>query len=162
MLNQMIIKRIIPVIFVAAFGLSACVNNAGEKQTVGTLIGGGLGALAGSQIGSGKGQLAAVAIGTLLGAYAGSEVGKSLDKADQAHAENAYQQAQTAQLGQTVTWINPESGHAGTVTAVRDGKQANTGAYCREFKTAVTINGQTEEAFGTACQQPDGSWKIVK
>ena len=162
MLNQAIIKRIIPVFFVAAFGLSACVNNAGEKQTVGTLIGGGLGALAGSQIGGGKGQLAAVAIGTLLGAYAGSEVGKSLDKADQVHAEKAYQQAQTAQIGQAVSWNNPESGHAGSVTPVRDGTQAKTGAYCREFKTAVTIDGQTEDAFGTACQQPDGSWKIVK
>ncbi len=162
MLKQATSIRIIPIIFVAAFGLSACANNAGQKQTVGTLLGGGLGALAGSQIGSGSGQLAAVAIGTLLGAYAGSEVGKSLDKADQAHAENAYKQAQTAQLGQTVSWNNPQSGHAGTVTAIRDGNQAQTGAYCREFKTAVTIDGQTEEAFGSACQQPDGSWKIVK
>lgn len=162
MLNQTIFKRVIPVFFVAALGLSACVNNAGEKQTLGALIGGGLGALAGSQIGSGDGQLAAVAIGTLLGAYAGSEVRKSLDRADQAYAEKAYQQAQSAQLGQSVSWNNPESGHAGSVTAVRDGKQAQTGAYCREFKTAVTIDSQTEEAFGTACQQADGSWKIVK
>ena len=154
-------KRIVPVILAVAFGLAACTNDSGQKQIVGTLLGGGLGALAGSQIGSGKGQLAAVAIGTLLGAYAGSEVGKSLDKADQAYAEKAYQQAQTTQLGQTVAWNNPESGHSGTVTAIRDGKEAETGAYCRKFKTAVSIDGQTEEAVGTACQQPDGSWKIV-
>ena len=37
------------------------------KQVYGTLIGGGLGALVGSQIGGGKGQLAAVALGTLGG-----------------------------------------------------------------------------------------------
>lgn len=162
MLNPAILKRAVPIVLAVAFGLAACTSDSGQKQTIGTLLGGGLGALAGSQIGGGKGQLAAVAIGTLLGAYAGSEVGKSLDKADQAHAEKAYQQAQTTQLGQTVAWNNPESGHSGTVTPIRDGKQANTGAYCREFKTAVSIDGQTEEAFGTACQQSDGSWKIEK
>ena len=162
MLNQAILKQVVPVLLAVAFGLAACTTDSVQKHTLGTILGGGLGALAGSQIGSGKGQLAAVAIGTLLGAYAGSEVGKSLDKADQAHAEKAYQQAQTTQLGQTVAWNNPESGHSGTVTAIRDGKQANSGAYCREFKTAVSIDGSTEEAFGTACQQPDGSWKIVK
>jgi surface antigen len=25
----------------------------------------------------------------------------------------------------------------------------------------VTIVGKTERAYGTACRQPDGSWKIV-
>lgn len=162
MMDQAISKRIVPLLLAVAFGLAACTTDSGQKQTLGTILGGGLGALAGSQVGGGKGQLAAVAVGALLGAYAGSEVGKSLDKADQAHAEKAYKQAQTTQLGQTVAWNNPESGHSGTVTPIRDGKQAETGAYCREFKTSVSIDGQTEEAVGTACQQPDGSWKIVK
>ena len=160
MLIQVHLKRALPILLVAVFGLAACINDSGQKETIGTLVGGGLGALAGAQIGDGKGQLAAVAIGTLLGAYAGNEVGKSLDKADQAYAEKAYRQAQTSQLGQTVAWNNPESGHSGAVTAIRDGKELNSGAYCREFKTVVSIDGQTEEAYGKACQQTDGSWKI--
>ena len=45
---------------VLALALTACSNtDSGEKQTVGTLLGAGLGALAGSQFGGGKGQLAA-------------------------------------------------------------------------------------------------------
>ncbi len=155
------LRKVVPIIFVASLGLVACVNDSGQKQTIGTILGGGLGAVAGSQIGSGKGQLAAVAVGTLLGAYAGSELGKSLDKADQLHAEKAYQQAQTAKLDQKINWNNPDSGHSGSVTAIRDGK-TQSGTYCREFQTTVTIGSQTEEAYGTACQQPDGSWKLTK
>jgi hypothetical protein len=60
----------------ALFAVSACAGTPGEKQTGGTLMGAGIGALLGSQIGSGKGQLAAVAIGTLAGAVVGGEVGK--------------------------------------------------------------------------------------
>jgi hypothetical protein len=31
---------------------------------------------------------------------------------------------------------------------------------CREFNTSVAIGGQQQPAYGTACLQPDGSWKI--
>ncbi|MFQ5939023.1 MAG: RT0821/Lpp0805 family surface protein [Alphaproteobacteria bacterium] len=151
----------IATVVLLALALTACAEQYGPKQTGGTLVGAGLGALAGSQIGSGGGQLAAVAVGTLLGAFVGSEVGKSLDKADQMYAQQAAQQAQDGQLGQTITWNNPDSGHSGTVTPVRDGYNSG-GSYCREFQQTVTIGGKTEEAYGTACQQPDGSWKIVE
>lgn len=33
---------------------------------------------------------------------------------------------------------------------------------CREFDTVVTIAGRPQQAFGTACLQPDGSWKVVQ
>ena len=52
--------RVLSVVLVAA-ALSACTATGGQKQTGGTLLGAGLGALAGSQIGSGRGKLAAVA-----------------------------------------------------------------------------------------------------
>ncbi len=76
------------------FMLTACqtLQNS-PKQAGGTLLGAGLGALAGSQIGSGKGQLAAVAVGALAGAFLGGEVGKSLDKADKMSAERTAQNA---------------------------------------------------------------------
>jgi surface antigen len=34
------------------------------------------------------------------------------------------------------------------------------GSYCREFQNDVTIDGKKENAYGTACRQPDGSWKV--
>jgi hypothetical protein len=33
--------------------------------------------------------------------------------------------------------------------------------YCREYTKNVYIGGRTEQAYGTACYRPDGSWEIV-
>lgn len=155
----MTIRKFAPLVAVL-FLLGAC-QGAGQKQQAGTVIGAGLGALAGSQIGDGGGQLAAVAIGTLLGAYLGSQLGESLDNADRAAHNSAYQQAQTAPLNQPVSWNNPNTGASGSVTATRDGRNQSTGAYCREFEQTITVDGRSETRKGQACQQPDGSWKVL-
>ncbi len=153
------LKFVIPGL--VAIALVGCQNNPyGEKQTGGALIGGAAGGLLGSQIGHGSGQLAATAAGALLGLFVGSEVGKSLDKADQQYAMQAQQQAYAAPVGERITWNNPESGHSGTITPMRDGRD-QTGNYCREYQTTVNVGGQQQQAYGTACRQPDGSWKIV-
>ncbi len=145
----------------AMVSLAACATDAGEKQTLGTLIGAGLGGLAGSQIGSGTGQLAAVGAGVLLGGLLGSELGKSLDKADKLYAERAAQQSlERAPVGTTSSWSNPDSGNSGTFTPTRT-YTASQGLPCREYQTTVTIEGRTQQAYGTACREPDGSWKIV-
>jgi len=153
-------KKVAAVIMITAFFAACADRGVGEKEGVGTLIGAGLGALAGSQIGGGKGRMAAVAIGALLGAFAGNEIGKSLDKADLAALENAGERARSAPIGKTIDWSNPQSGNSGTVTPTREGRHTGSGNYCREFKQTVTIDGRTEEAYGVACRQPDGSWKI--
>ena len=40
-------------------------------------------------------------------------------------------------------------------------QQAGGQAYCREFQTTIVVDGQPQNAHGTACQQPDGSWQVV-
>jgi hypothetical protein len=35
-------------------------------------------------------------------------------------------------------------------------------ANCREFTRTVTIDGRNQQLVGQACQQPDGSWRIVQ
>ena len=142
-------------------GLGACSQNAGDKETLGSLGGAALGGLAGAQIGSGSGQLAATAVGALLGFFIGSEVGKSLDKADQLYAERTADQAlETNPTGQSSTWNNPDSGNSGTITPTRT-SYTDSGQPCREYQQTVTIGGETPQAYGTACRQPDGSWKII-
>ncbi len=153
-------SKLVVSLIAVALVLGAC-EGAGQKQLGGTLVGAAAGGLLGAQVGGGKGQLAAVAVGTLLGAFIGSEVGKSLDKADQLHAQQAAQQSlESAPIGQTITWQNPDSGNSGTVTPTNTYQTAQ-GQYCREYQTTVTVGGKTEEAYGNACRQPDGSWKIV-
>ena len=142
-------------------GLGACSQNAGDKETLGSLGGAVLGGLAGAQIGSGSGQLAATAAGALLGFFIGSEVGKSLDKADQLYAERTADQAlETKPTGQSSTWNNPDSGNSGTFTPTRT-SYTDSGQPCREYQQTVTIGGETQQAYGTACHQADGSWRIV-
>ena len=148
------------VVALSALALGAC-EGRGDKEIGGTLIGAGLGGLAGSQIGSGTGQLAAVGAGVLLGGLLGSQVGKSLDRADQAYAAQTYSNTlETAPTGQTSTWVNPDSGNQGTYTPTKT-YQTDAGQYCCEFQQTITVGGQTESAYGTACRQPDGSWQIV-
>jgi len=131
------------------------------KQTAGGLGGAALGGLLGSQFGgSTEWTLAATGLGVLLGGIIGSEVGRSLDDTDRMQMQQASQQAYTAPVGQTINWNNPQSGNSGSFTPVRDG-YANSGQYCRQFRTTVTVDGRLEEATGTACRQQDGSWKII-
>lgn len=152
---------VVAVALAASLGLSACEgiqNN--PKQSAGAVLGGVGGAVLGSQFGGGTGQIAATAAGTLLGAFLGSQVGASLDRADQQYAMQAQSQAYQAPVGETITWNNPQSGNYGSFTPVRDGR-TQTGSYCREYRTTVTIEGRYETAYGTACQQPDGTWRVV-
>ena len=141
-------------------GLGAC-QNMGEKETLGGLGGAAVGGLAGAQIGGGSGQLAATAVGALLGFFIGSEVGKSLDKADQLYAErNAGQALESNPTGQSSSWSNPDSGNSGTITPTRT-SYSDSGQPCREYQQTVTIGGETQQAYGTACRQEDGTWRIV-
>ena len=151
-------KLIAPLLILAL--ATACTPGA-EKQETGTLLGAGAGAAVGSTIGKGGGNIAAMVIGGLLGGYLGNTIGKQLDDRDRMMHEQAYQQAMGAPVGQSIAWNNPGSGHSGTVTAVRDGTDTNTGAYCREYQQTVTVGGQQQQAYGTACRQPDGSWKMI-
>lgn len=148
---------------VSMLAMTACQTTQGwgTKQSVGTLGGAVAGGVLGSQIGGGKGKLWATGAGAVLGALLGSEIGKSLDEADRAAMNNANMQANNAPLGQTINWNNPNTGNYGTITPIRDGT-TKSGGYCREYQQTITVGGQTQKAYGTACRGPDGQWRIVE
>ena len=118
MLRTNNLKRLSAVALIA-ISLSACQNaqNA-PKQAMGTLMGDGVGALLGAQMGSGKGKLASVVIGTLGGAYLGSEIGKSLDSADRMYMEkNAQSTLEYSQAGTAFIVEKPRQRTFGHVQA---------------------------------------------
>ena len=82
------------------------------------------------------------------------------EMADKLKAEQAYSRATTAPVGQTIAWNNPETGNYGSVTPTREGTNTSTGEYCREFQQTVIVGGEQQDAYGTACRKPDGSWEI--
>ncbi|MBI4120870.1 MAG: glycine zipper 2TM domain-containing protein [Parcubacteria group bacterium] len=156
------IKRMASVVLLAVSlfvaGPVGCAG--GENQQAGTILGALAGGLAGAQFGDGKGQLAAVGIGTLLGAAVGGEMGRSMDVVDRRLMSQTTEQAlNDAPRNTTTTWRNPDTGHYGTVTPVYTW-EPRPGLYCREYQTTVTVGGQTQPGHGTACRQPDGSWRI--
>ena len=153
---------------VLSLSLGACAQSGeenawgmGNKQTVGTLGGGVLGGLAGASMGKGRGRLWTTGAGALLGAFVGSSIGKSLDQADRMYHEQAVERAYNAPLNDTITWNNPESGHHGSITPIREGRNASTGGVCREYKQSIFIDGQAQTAVGRACQNGDGTWSVV-
>lgn len=47
------------------------------------------------------------------------------------------------------------------VSFAPEAKAQGYGDYCREYTRTVYIGNRREEAYGTACLQPDGQWQIV-
>jgi surface antigen len=154
----MIMRRTTIAAFAAlSLGLGAC-EGMNTGQTVGTLGGAAGGALLGSQIGGGSGKLAATAAGTLVGALAGRQLAGYLQGNDQ---QTAVQAEQTAvSRNEPIQWTNPETGNRGTIEPTRT-YQGESGQTCREYQHTVYVGGRAEQAHGTACQQPDGTWRIV-
>jgi len=150
-------SRIVACGLLLAIALSGCAQ-AGPKTAIGAAGGAAAGGLIGAAAGGGaKGIIG----GVLLGGLLGGAVGNALDQRDREYAARTYQTSlENARSGTTSAWRNPDSGHSGTITPTRTYQNAG-GRYCREFEQTVTVGGQTEQAYGTACRQPDGSWKIV-
>lgn len=85
-------------------------------------------------------------------------VGDALTYDDRSVYLTAYQRALAAPVGQAMAW---NSGNvSGEVTTTRDGWAGQR--YCREFSQNVTIGGQVEQAYGTACRTADGDWQLVQ
>jgi surface antigen len=128
------------------------------KTAIGAAGGGTLGGLIAAAAGGSPAAIAASVIGGIL---VGGVVGGLLDERDRRLAAEAGQRAlETAPSGRPVAWKNPDSGHSGTVTPTKTYQTAG-GTYCREYQTTVVIEGKQDKAYGTACRQTDGSWKIV-
>jgi surface antigen len=127
------------------------------KAVLGTLggaaLGGGIAALAGGGTG-------AIVGATLGGALLGGFIGNRLDARDkQLAAQNAQKAFESSKSGQTSVWNNPDSGNSGSITPTRTYQLAN-GTYCRQYEQTITVGGEQHQAYGTACRQPDGTWKI--
>jgi hypothetical protein len=82
----------------------------------------------------------------------------NLNEQQQREHEAAQVKATTAPIGERIIWKDGST--SGSVTATREGTSTR-GRYCREFLQEVTIGGKTEQAYGTACRQPDGSWEVI-
>ncbi len=87
-----------------------------------------------------------------------AHVGDQLTSNDRQVYFTAYRRALAAPVGEGMAW---DSGIArGEITTVRDGWAGER--YCREFHQDITIGGRSQDAYGTACQMPNGDWQLVQ
>ena len=149
--------KLIPAAVLGTSLLLAGCSQETQNQDVGTVVGGALGGLLGAQVGSGSGRVAAAVAGSIAGALIGGSIGKSMDELDRMKATQSLERTPT---GQTSTWQNPDSGNSYAVTPTNTYTNAG-GAPCRDYTTEGWIDGKREVIKGTACRQPDGTWRAV-
>lgn len=63
-------------------------------------------------------------------------------------------------ITRTYYYPQPQYIYVPVIVATDAARDAGTG-YCREYQAAATVGGLPQPAYGTACLQPDGSWKIT-
>ena len=162
-------RAMISVGLAAALMIGGCAHQ-GPREQSGMLIGATLGGLAGAALSSdrrghhgyhggyhrgGGASAAAVLFGAVAGAAIGGSIGRVMDEQDRIRASRALENVRT---GVPTTWRNPDTGHAYEITPTET--YATQSGPCREYTLEAEIGGESETIYGTACRQPDGSWKI--
>jgi surface antigen len=92
---------------------------------------------------------------SIAAAMGGGLIGERLDGSDRRRAlEAEYQALEYGQVGQAVAWKGSDA--AGEVTAYQPYRVGSQD--CRQYAHTVVIAGQSTNARGSACRNPDGSW----
>ena len=143
-------------ITIAAASLLLACSTAPTKQEQGMLIGAIAGGILGHQVGGGSGQVLATMIGTVAGAAIGGSIGRTMDETDRINASATLENVRT---GVSSSWVNPDTGYEYMMTPTNT-YDMGTGP-CREYTLDATIGGKTEQIYGTACRQADGSWRVA-
>ena len=150
---------------IAGLGLAACSQNGGSDGGVskadGGLVGGAvLGGVVGNQFGKGSGKVLGTVAGALVGGIVGHDIGRQLDSRDRMLAQQAELDAlERGPSDRPIRWRNPDNGRYGDFTPsapYRRGEQD-----CRNYTHTISIDNRPQAMKGTACRNPDGTWRNV-
>jgi surface antigen len=153
--SLMIRKTLYALILGSSVAIGGCATYQGPSEQAGMVIGGVLGGVLGSEVGAGSGRTAAIIAGSLIGAAIGGAVGQSMDEVDRMKTAETLE---TVRTGVPAQWVNPDTGHRYTVVPTRT--YETTAGPCREYTIDAVVGGRVEQVYGTACRQPDGSWRV--
>ncbi len=133
--------------------LFGCAPGTRSGEAIGAITGIVAGAIIGHQVGE-----VGTGIGFVIGGLIGSELGRMYDRLNseeqRVHNSIVTNTIETSRIGEGNQWYNPETGRSGRVIITKQEE------YCREYQQTIVIGGKEYQAYGTACRQPDGSWKI--
>ena len=153
-------KNVVITTVLATTLLTGCAGTYNKATT-----GAALGALTGTALAYGLGKDSSkkdlwLISGAVAGGLIGNNIGAKLDERDRLLLGQTFQNTlENAPTNEVGSWNNPNTGNSGTVTPTQTMMSA-TNQPCREFQTTVSIGGELTQAYGTACRNSDGSWKI--
>lgn len=144
--------------------LCACAQPKTYDQGVASAVSAGSGAFIGSTVGGmmggGNGTIALMIAGGAIGAMGGWSYGSTLMPSDREALRTGAQRAMSsARDGEVVSWANPETRVAGTVTPTRS-FIGRGGQPCRAFEASIAAREGVGRGSGTACRTEDGAWHI--
>ncbi len=96
----------------------------------------------------------AVLTGSIASFVPGSVVARAMDDSDRRRAASALESLGN---GESSGWHNRDTGDSFVFTPTRSFERR--GARCREFRLEVVVGGRPDGIAGSACRQPDGSWR---
>lgn len=83
----------------------------------------------------------------------------ALIRADHEISQSARNQALENHVsGETVSWVNPDSGSSGRATPLRTFKTSQ-GQWCREYLQRADLVTESALRRAVACREPDGNWR---
>ena len=158
-------KTLLPlvgVLGIAAAGVASPAHADGATF-LGTGMGAALGGFLGSQFGKGTGQLAATGAGVAVGGLVGNSIGRDIDRQSRYGGGTAVYSEPAPVIYNTYyapNYVAPPSPPP-TYVIEEAPPAVEPEMYCREFSQEIRIDGRLQESYGTACLQPDGSWRIM-
>ena len=151
---------------------AACGNN--NNQIVGAVVGGVLGGLLGAKIDGGRKNTFGTLVGAGLGALAGSAIAKALDKCEQEKMSKATESALNAPpppqgggygngtQAPAQTWKSDTRPGVGGSVSVGAPMQTSDGRVCRSARRVNYVDGQEMSDAPTYCRTPPSSAWTVK
>ncbi len=140
--------------------VSIALGGCETKQDTGLAVGAVAGGLLGNTVGKGTGKVLATVGGAFIGGIVGSEIGRSMDQQDRMLAQQAEMTAlEKGQSGVATPWRNPDNQRHGMVVPGRPYRIGEQD--CRDYSHTIYVDGQPRTMRGTACRNPDGSWRNV-
>lgn len=148
------------VLLLGAASVAGCGPEGPSKADTGLVVGAVAGGIIGNQVGRGSGKVVATAVGAVVGGIVGSEIGRSLDQRDRMLAQEAeFAALERGRTGERTPWRNPDNGRYGDV--VPGAPFTRGSANCRDYTHTIYIDGRPQTMRGTACRNPDGTWRNV-
>lgn len=88
--------------------------------------------------------------------------GVALAEADQRYLEQTVQKIlEVNKVGQGSNWLNPETGHGGTIIPTLTYKD-KAGRNCREYQWSASVDGKVRFVHGVRCRQGKGVWTVAE